>query len=397
MGQNFGAADVWGIPKEDPCGYASTTPPRDVQLCDGELHDSVDDGGGVTSLAAYPKQPFDFAGRTGAISFDVSNNSQGSHAAWPEIWVSDQPVPDPFTHLGDSDYPRNAFGVRFAGCTNAGGTGVTCPGGSAQFVGVDSAVTVTDYVANDSFKGGSIVVEGTGNAVKESRPGEVNHYEIDVNASRIDVYGTDAFTLGRTMPPLQHLATIPNVNLAFTRGLVWLEDVHYNACKFNRQCDNTFNWANFGFDGPVLTRDLTFDVPDSLREYAGTMENGTTGIQLGYGVGSRSSVSLKTMPVTAANIAAATQAGVLVYLWFTSPRSTLTFAVNGHQLREAWPFPASGQAAYTILMPVPLNDLVTGPNTIEFTSPAGMNVANVNLWLANAGGRPPPPTRATAP
>ena len=79
------------------------------------------------------------------------------------------------------------------------------------------------------------------------------------------MYGTDAFSgpLNLAATPLVHLATIPNANLNFTRGLVWLEDVHYNGDKFNSQRLHTFFWDNLGFDGPVLPRDLGFDVPDN--------------------------------------------------------------------------------------------------------------------------------------
>ena len=53
--------------------------PRNIQICNGQLVTTVNDGGSVTSLAMYPRQPFDFAGRTGTIVFDVSNDSGGSH------------------------------------------------------------------------------------------------------------------------------------------------------------------------------------------------------------------------------------------------------------------------------------------------------------------------------
>ena len=52
---------------------------------------------GVSTLAIYPKQHFDFAGRTGTVAFDVSNDTSGSHGTWPELWIIDQPVPGPFT------------------------------------------------------------------------------------------------------------------------------------------------------------------------------------------------------------------------------------------------------------------------------------------------------------
>src|SRR5882672_3004448 len=81
-------------------------PPNDVIICNGQLREALNDNvtgqfddGGVFALAMYPKQPFDFAGRTGTVSFDVSNDTHGTHSAWPEFWMSDLPVPVPFSHF----------------------------------------------------------------------------------------------------------------------------------------------------------------------------------------------------------------------------------------------------------------------------------------------------------
>src|SRR5262249_14352266 len=124
------------------CGSTTVvTETNEIKICNGQMHEDLNDGGGVNSLAMYPKQPFDFANRTGTIVFDVSDNSEGPHAAWPELWVTDQPLPDPFTHEASfTSFPRNGFGIRFAGCTDGTGHGATCPRGSPTAVGVDSAV-----------------------------------------------------------------------------------------------------------------------------------------------------------------------------------------------------------------------------------------------------------------
>src|SRR5579871_3124791 len=85
---------VWGVSRElgafnsgqgqfnsaspvlmDRCGTAVTVaPPHDVSICNGQLVEAQYDQHGVTSLAMYPKQPFDFAGRTGTVVFDVSDD-----------------------------------------------------------------------------------------------------------------------------------------------------------------------------------------------------------------------------------------------------------------------------------------------------------------------------------
>src|SRR5581483_9367686 len=113
------------------------------------------------SLAMYPKQPFDFAGRTGTVVFDVSDDSGGMHAAWPEFWVTNLPVPDPFVHFnGVASVPQYGFGLRLGGvCTPAGSgpgsgganCGPNCPANNTGYVlGVASAVVVNNYRVNDT-------------------------------------------------------------------------------------------------------------------------------------------------------------------------------------------------------------------------------------------------------
>jgi hypothetical protein len=371
--QNFGSsANDWALPKLSACGItALVSPPNDVQICNGRLADTVNDGGTVTALAMYPKQPFDFAGRTGTIAFDVSNDSQGSHAAWPELWMSDQPVPVPFIHEGIGNLPRNGFGIRFAG-----GSSGPCAGTAS----VDSAVVVANHAANDSFFGGSLAVRALA-SVKESRPGQVNHYEVRVSQHQIDVYATNAFAgpLNVAVTPLVHIATIANVNLNFTRGLVWLEDAHYNADKFNTQRLHTFTWDNLEFDGPVLPRDLGFDVADNRVADNSTQAGAAvTAADTGYFVAPSTSRRLTVPAVTGV----AHAAGALLTFDYTTskPPATVTVAVNGHTITV----PAASQ---TLGVPIPLTDITTGNNTITFTtSNYSMNIMNIDLILQGAGG-----------
>jgi hypothetical protein len=367
--QNFSApANGWFATPLDDCGNTSTVfASNDVVICNGQLHDSVTDGGSLTTLAMYPKQPFDFANRTGKIVFDVSNDTQGNHAAWPELWVTDQPVPAPFAHESTlQSNPRNGFGLRFAGCSQ------TCPDGN-NFFSIDSAITVSNYVENDSFSGGNLNFNILGD-VSKSGPGQMNHVEVDVSQGQIDVYATNAFTPGGAVPPLVHIAQIPNAGLTFTRGLVWLEDVHYNANKFNSQGTHTFTWDNVGFDGPVLPRDLAFDVPD----------NPNGGGDLGYFVGPNSSVSLVDHGLY--NVANASSA-LLTFNYYTqTSQVTFQYAINGHQHTLPW----SNALAYspgTIAIPIPLSDVVAGDNTITFSEgSAPLTVMNIDLIMVGAGG-----------
>ena len=89
---NFGSdyQSPWVKSTLDGCNGPQPAQPdgTDVIICNGQLRESTNDNatgafeaGTVTALTIYPKQPFNFAGRTGTISFDVSNDTQGSHGA----------------------------------------------------------------------------------------------------------------------------------------------------------------------------------------------------------------------------------------------------------------------------------------------------------------------------
>ncbi|HZR52508.1 MAG TPA: cell wall-binding repeat-containing protein, partial [Streptosporangiaceae bacterium] len=263
--------DVWFPSTSSVCNTAPVNSPNDVQVCNGQFAETSNDGhqfgcnlgcGDQTVLAAYPKQPFDFAGRTGHVVFDLGDDSQGIHAAWPAFAITDLPTPAPYGAPlpGMQGYARNSFVMSMAenpsGQPNGG-----CPG-------VDQAMTTQDYVPT------GLTVQPMG-CVTPGSPTALNHFEIDVSLHEVDVYATNA---GAPASSEQLIDKITGFTMPLTRGLIWLEDVHYNACKFNSQCNHTFVWDNVGFDGPVLPRDLSFDVPDG-----GTPSNTAPGaVNLGW-------------------------------------------------------------------------------------------------------------------
>lgn len=372
---NFGQGqyDNWFPTTLASCGgNVATRADSDIVVCNGQVRESVNDGEDVTTLAMYPKQPFDFAGRTGVVAFDVTDDSQGNHSAWPEFWMSDQPVPAPFAH--EDSYisvPQNGFGIRFAGYSEG-----TCPGGSPQNVSVDSAIIVRNHVINDSFQNGGVNIHGLA-CVKASSGvnGGLNHFEIHVSQSQIDVYGTDA----GTTTPLRHLSTITNANLSFTRGLTWMEDVHYNGDKFNTQGTHTFAWDNFGFDGPVLPRDLSFDVNDRPGSGSGPSN-------LGWDAPANSTTPALTVPGVT-NIAQASASLLMFNFYHYDAPITFKYTVNGHAHTAPWPFPTTqGFTWRTLALPIPLTDLVAGNNTVTIGGNQEMAIANVNIVLAGAGG-----------
>lgn len=412
MGLLWGTADLGSWPNDaigttPGCGSHPVNFPASIQLCGGHITDSVTDEGGGSSLAMYPRQPFNFAAG-GAIAFDVSNDSGGTHAAWPELWLADQPVPDPFTHLATmNEVPRNGFGIRFGGCTDSTGVQSPCPGGTNN-VGVDSAVVVQNYIADDFYSCTihcGLRVIGDGHSVNKSAPGQFNHYQITINAAGtdIEVYGTQPFPQlqqwNPTTNPLLHIATITGFGrLGFSQGLVWLEDAHYNANKFCPpicQGTHSFTWGNLGFTGPVEPRDRGFDVANN--HVPDNSVPGFPAFDNAYGMGPGESVTLPIPDVPATTPAPAAGA-LLVFNFFVEAAMPIDTAVNGCNLDEPWPFAAAQAAGQqetftvsTLAVKVPLSCVhMGGTNKVTFSdSPAstvGFQVSDIDLILQGAGG-----------
>ena len=395
-GNNLGQQEfnAWSPTQLQTCsGTTTVQPDNDIIICNGQVREALNDNEDVITLAMYPKQPFDFAGRTGIVTFDVSNDTQGTHTQWPEFWVTDQPVPAPFTHLGSwLAAPRNGLGLRFAAATTPGqghNIASACPDDQFNRWSVDSAVVSRNYVIDDEADNGAIRVQMLDCVIGSSGPGNMNHVELHISQSQIDVYATDA----GTMAPLKHIAVVPNANLTFTRGLIWLEDVHYNAAKFGGQTQHTFAWDNVGFDGPVLPRDLSFDVQDALAPVAGYPGKLNLGFFAPPGAGPQLSVpNVSGVPNAAAALL------TFNFFHYDAPQ-TLNYSVNGHAHSVAWPYPDRSFLSWrTLGASVPVSDLVTGTNMVSISSDQPIALANVNIILVAAGGvvgvsgSPPPPS-----
>ena len=356
--------------KMDGCGSTAWAPtPADVRICDGKMFETVNDGSGVTNLNTYPKQPFDFAGRTGKVTFDVSADSDGTHGAWPEFMITDKPVPGTRVEISGQTPPGAVHSVGFSldGCTSG-------PGGTTGIGAVFA--TRNGAYANLDFTHVGCVTKGSQNAV--------NHFEVRIGQSRMEVWGSEPGA--RTM---KLLAVADNMGLTFTKGLVWLNDVHYNArkavepCECGTQWNHTFVWDNLGFDGPKTYRDLGFDVPDANvageRSWASDQTRRT-----GYRVGT-GPTTLQVEGVRRDQ----TPTGALVVLNSYSFGATIpSISINGGPwIDTAW---TSNHQAYSWLsigVPVPVEQVRDGQNSIAFKSTDGTTtVANVSLILV-AGAR----------
>jgi hypothetical protein len=373
-------------------GVTTVTPPNDIMICNGQLREATNDAGRVTTLAMYPKQPFDFAGRTGAVSFDVSNDSHGTHAAWPEFWMSNLPVPTPFNHFDSwQALPQHGFGIRFAAAAPAGQYGF-CPNGNnldKRRWTVDSAVVVRNYMMDDT----NGVGVRTNMAVRQldcvvsppDNSGITNHVELKISQNQIDVYATDA-GVASTPRTLKHIAVITNANLSLTRGLIWLEDVHYNADKggLPLQIQHTFVWDNVAFDGPFTYRDFSYDALDADQPNAA---NGILNLGKASLPNQTASWNVLNMP---ANPQAAAVRVLFNFYEYTPVSTVLNVTVNGHAHPTPWPYPdGQGYMWRTFAVTIPITDLVPGTNVVQLGSDQALMTSNVNIVLVDVPGGVP--------
>jgi len=367
----------------------------------------------------YPKQPFDFAGRTGTVAFDVSNDTQGGHAAWPEFWITDAPVPAPFSHFNSwISYPANGFGLRFAINGEIGQQGL-CPNGNninqRRFT-MDGAVVIRNYQYEDSA--GYFYPSTTGTKVTQldcvimspGPDGPLNHMEIRVAQNLIEVWAADA----GVPTSLRKIATVTNANLSFSRGLVWLEDAHYNASKGacppqfsgNPVCQDvhTFTWDNVAFDGPFTFRDFSYDALDFSTVPFGTASPGGQLMNLAQTVPPNQMTTWNVLNLPANPQAAAVKVLFNWRTYFQSVPANIFVTVNGHAHTVPYPYPANdtfsardntsfGTGSWrTFAATIPITDLVTGTNVVKIGTDVQSDntiVGNVNIVLSNVPGGVP--------
>lgn len=316
--------------------------------------EALNDGGAYIINSLRARQPFDFAGRTGNVVFDVDAKTNGPHSFWPEVWLTDEPVQGP--HLdwpGTHIYPRNGIQFEFSADW--------CPNGNAlrDIKVFSNYQPVTTYTA-------------LGTQCFTAQDDMANHFQLKISSNHIDVWASDAGGVNFRKVAGTDVATLP-----LTRGYLSFQHAQYNAAKSGSPSNMTYHWHALGFDGPTLPTDRGYEVPDALQK----LSDGT--INLGY------QTPTQTFSLPGVNPTGVAKAYLTYNVsWFGSP-TTLTTTINGVDRPATDPNPdwatAGGYQWRYIVQPVALSDLHPGTNTLTIKNTGCRDqcptVANIDLEL----------------
>jgi hypothetical protein len=340
------------------------------------------------------RQPFDFAGRTGKIVFDATVDPLGGLLGWLSLAVTEAPIAVPsFALQGNYEgtvIPKNALEVHF----QANSVGALTVGDVHVFK--DYADTV--YAPDASLTGASY------------RQHKMNHFEVLISEQQIEIHispsSDDGVTFGA--PALVFKVDAP---LPFSRGYVQLSLHNHATLKYSGPgkgfgADTIVDASvarvdNVGFDGPVVSNWREYEAPDSLLKFNGGTINvpddpynpDKAGYDVGYvaqgiAAGPKDVIHFKgnvdKSNVVSARVAlsswylasdALAQYDLMLRLngrsWHHHPISPEEIALfqHGPVTVDASGTPQGSPAIQGALgqtIDVPVDDLITGDNTIEF-------------------------------
>jgi hypothetical protein len=395
---------------------ATALPDDDTLICDSSAdinspHLLVLDAAQNYGENSYRiRQPFDFSNRTGKIVFDA----EGFNVAllgWVSVEVTADPIPVPsFGILGNEEgavIPQNAFEVQLNAC------GGNASGGTTGGVGVATVQVIHEFVDTVSGPDQATCVPAA--------QGKLNHFEIDVSQTKIDVYGTPASTDGSTFPPAQLLYST-SAAIPFARGYVHITTHNHATIKYSPNNDVRSwpaRWDNVGFDGPVVPGWREYEIPDSLVPFAGLpfgfdnygLPQGT--MNVGYLVADAAQGPNATLHFKNVDVSNVVGARIALSSWYdlsqgTPSQFTLRYRLNGGPWHDRvltaaevamskgpQIIQASGnsnggmQGAFAQMLDVPAGELVSGDNSLEFVAvniPQGYPpaVSNIDLVLATS-------------
>ena len=364
---------------------------------------------GVNSYT--PRQPFDFAGRTGKIDFDVDAVSQ-QLGGYIEVELTDAPMPATtfreFQNFEVGPVPQNGLSLKFSSFAD-------CPNGAAPV----NTMVYNNYV-------GTIITLtfDHANGCAAISQGSLNHFEVQISQTHIDVYGSDfSPDNGQTLPNYKLLYSAA-INLPFTRAYVHFNAKNHATVKYGFGPDAVFHWDNLGFDGPVIPAPIAYEIPDNTTTTTYISTNPTTTGQepkqnLGYQLldgttGKPAGIydpvnKINALVFQNVNVAGIASATLTLNAFFQAQTHTadtswgISYRFNGGtwrtrnltagDLASINAIAGAPLGILSMLINVPVTDLVQGTNTLELLPlNAPMDyppvVTNIDLLLGTPGSAP---------
>jgi hypothetical protein len=354
------------------------------------------------------RQPFDFAGPTGKIVFDAAVNMLNGLYGWVSLAITEDPIAVPGYAIRGNDegsiIPKNAVEVHFINV------------GDMTRIGVRNVHIFRNYA--------DTVYEPVQALAPSFKAGKLNHYEFTISEQGMEVTLTPYSEDGVSFAPAQYRFKV-DANMPLSRGYVHVS-VHNHAMIKYTQPDThpavvdatVAQIDNVGFDGPVIGNWREYEVPDALVEFNEPLgdpynpEN--KGYDIGYVVGDEADGSKQVLHLAGVDTSNAVNARLAFTVWMDASRGTYSdfafrarfngkgwlerkfsaeetaFFVDGPTVVDPIGAPVgdpASQGRLGLTLDVPLEDLVSGDNTVEFVTasiPTGYPplVANVDLVMA---------------
>jgi hypothetical protein len=309
------------------------------------------------------RRPFDFAARTGTIVFDASL-VPGGLQGWTAIAITKEPTATPsYTRLENDEngaLPRNAIEIHFnQNCQTTG------------------QVSVSQFVVYDNYVQTIREVEYEERTCVSMRPNALNHVEVKVSSSRVEVWASPVSEDGVTFAPVELLAAA-DLDLSFSKGYVHLSTHNHASLKYSDDTVDAWitRWDNVGFDGPVVEGWREAEVADSLTP--GTENQQNIGWRLGTLATDYWSAPLS---FSAIDMTGATKAQIALTSFMSLGLGTpanfqLDYRINGGtpharkfdaaQMAMLEAIPVSG--TMSMLLEIDPAELRSGTNTIELAT-----------------------------
>lgn len=378
LGSSSGEYTAIGPATLRPCRSdlpSMVSPPNDALICNA--NNALSSPHLMVAVAAQNygqnayriRQPFDFAGRTGKIVFDVDATVENPLLGWVSVALVEDPTAAPTFVLASGNDESSAIpktGVELQFQFNCAVAGV-----ALRMVQLYSNYTPT-----------TITPPSPAPCIRTQHD-HLNRFEVRVSQQNIEIWATAPSTDGRNFPSAVLMFSTP-VNLSFTRVYVSISVHNHATLKYYvtysidkvRMDAWVTRWDNVGFDGPVIRNWREYEVPDALAPVRDL-------VNVGYRVNDAADGPGQTLHLRNVDKTNAVSARLSVSMWYLivpSFRGPLTefvlrYRLNGNAWRErmfsegelrALDNHANGQLSQ--MLDVALTDLVQGDNTLEFVT-----------------------------